>query len=115
MRIISTTAFRAARAFGLKASTTMPSVRGVVQAGRSFGFFSTSTRQTRQAPLGGRAGWSHSDGIRMLLARAACRMVTPGSEVISRPLMTALILCVSISQTPFRVKCQLRAEKAHPG
>jgi hypothetical protein len=48
----------------------------------------------RQAPKGLSAGWSQSVGMWMPLARAACRIVIPGSAVIDFPLMIAFILAI---------------------
>ena len=51
------TPWRASRTFGLSVRTTMPSATTVEQEIRSFGSFSTSTRQIRQLPAIDSFGW----------------------------------------------------------
>src|SRR5690348_7087797 len=63
----------------------MPSAAAVAQAGRSFGWPVTETRQMRQLPTVGSFGYQQSVGTSIPAARAASRIVAPGSKGIARP------------------------------
>jgi len=65
--------------------TDIPSCTGVVQAGNNRSVPEISTMQSRQAPTGVSPSRSQSVGMRLPLARAACRMVWPSKALINSP------------------------------
>src|ERR1041385_318345 len=70
----------------------MPSAAGVPQAGMSLGIPSTETRQMRQLATLGSFGYQQRVGMSIPRARAASRIVAPGSKG---------------SWVPFRVKLDM--------
>ncbi len=80
---------RFSTAAGLSVWTTMPSAAGVAQAGSSFPWPSTETRQMRQLPTVGSFGYQQRVGISTPCARAASRMVSPSAIGTDCPLIVS--------------------------
>ena len=77
----------------------MPSATLVAQAGSSFAWPSTDTRQIRQLPTVGSLGYQHSVGMStMPAARAASRIVCSASAVTLRPLTVSVGMKRKISR-----------------
>src|SRR5262249_25592227 len=90
------TLFRLATATGDSLSTTIPSVAGVPQEGTSFGCPWTETRQIRQLATLVSLGYQQRAGISTPAARAALRIVAPGSKGIVLPFRVKLGIASSL-------------------
>src|SRR5690348_13657651 len=70
--------------------TTMPSSAFAAQAGMSFGFPATETRQMRQFPTMGSLGYQQRVGTSTPVARAASRIVEPSGTDTCCPLIVSV-------------------------